>query len=167
MKLISNTLFGKYCKSKEKEFSRRIDYLDWYEKTRNNFDNFLEQPLKLEMFVPCDNDEEILKPQYIAGKEVIYNELVEEFIMDKVKEYNEAKEKVLFEGFNLNQKDFSKLESIFCLTKECFQITFFTKEKGCFMDNLKTNKTYEIKTIEDLIQFELELTESAIKQIGL
>ena len=167
MKLISNILFGKYCKSKEKEFSRRIDYLDWYEKTRNNFDNFLEQPLKLEMFVPCDNDEEILKPQYIAGKEVIYNELVEEFIMDKVKEYNEAKEKVLFEGFNLNQKDFSKLESIFCLTKECFQITFFTKEKGCFMDNLKTNKTYEIKTIEDLIQFELELTESAIKQIGL
>ena len=167
MKLISNTLFGKYCKSKEKEFSRRIDYLDWYEKTRNNFDNFLEQPLKLEMFVPCDNDEEILKPQYIAGKEVIYNELVEEFIMDKVKEYNEAKEKVLFEGFNLNQKDFSKLESIFCLTKECFQITFFTKEKGCFMDNLKTNKTYEIKTIEDLIQYNLHLTENAVKQIGL
>ena len=167
MKLISNTLFGKYCKSKEKEFSRRIDYLDWYEKTRNNFDNFLEQPLKLEMFVPCDNDEEILKPQYIAGKEVIYNELVEEFIMDKVKEYNDAKEKVLFEGFNLNQKDFSKLESIFCLTKECFQITFFTKEKGCFMDNLKTNKTYEIKTIEDLIQYNLQLTENAVKQIGL
>ena len=167
MKLISNTLFGKYCKSKEKEFSRRIDYLDWYEKTRNNFDNFLEQPLKLEMFEPCDEDEEILKPQYIAGKEVIYNELVEEFIMDKVKEYNEAKEKVLFEGFNLNQKDFSKLESIFCLTKECFQITFFTKEKGCFMDNLKTNKTYEIKTIEDLIQYNLQLTENAVKQIGL
>ena len=132
-----------------------------------NYATFLKQPLKLEMFVPCDNDEEILKPQYIAGKEVIYNELVEEFIMDKVKEYNEAKAKVLFEGFNLNQKDFSKLESIFCLTKECFQITFFTKEKGCFMDNLKTNKTYEIKTIEDLIQYNLQLTENAVKQIGL
>ena len=117
MKLISNTLFGKYCKSKEKEFSRRIDYLDWYEKTRNNFDNFLEQPLKLEMFVPCDNDEEILKPQYIAGKEVIYNELVEEFIMDKVKEYNEAKEKVLFENVNIAQakwlvNSFSTIESL-------------------------------------------------------
>ena len=160
MKLISNTLFGKYCKSKEKEFSRRIDYLDWYEKTRNNFDNFLEQPLKLEMFVPCDNDEEILKPQYIAGKEVIYNELVEEFIMDKVKEYNDAKEKVLFEGFEL--------------------VRFIDKENPCYVvSNGENEVTFHIglynfskgvefaKTIEDLIHIQPILTESAIKQIGL
>ena len=144
MKLISNTLFGKYCKSKEKEFSRRIDYLDWYEKTRNNFDNFLEQPLKLEMFVPCDNDEEILKPQYIAGKEVIYNELVEEFIMDKVKEYNDAKEKVLFEGF------------------EIFKGTIYM----CSVPMLKVKDLYQT-TIEDLIHYEPILTENAVKQIGL
>ena len=139
MKLISNTLFGKYCKSKEKEFSRRIDYLDWYEKTRNNFDNFLEQPLKLEMFVPCDNDEEILKPQYIAGKEVIYNELVEEFIMDKVKEYNEAKEKVLFENIPIAQAKW-------------LVNTFST-----------------IESLSDIINTitPIYLTESAIKQIGL
>ena len=164
MKLISSTLFGKYCKSKEKEFSRRINYLDWYERVRNNFDNFLEQQLKLEMFVPCDEDGDILEEpedyeQRLPNMMTEYN--------DEIYRYEQAKEKVLFEGFDLNQKDLSKLESIFCLTKECFQITFFTKEKGCFMDNLKTNKTYEIKTIEDLIQFELELTESAIKQIGL
>ena len=144
MKLISNTLFGKYCKSKEKEFSRRIDYLDWHEKTRNNFDNFLEQPLKLEMFVPCDNDEEILKPQYIAGKEVIYNELVEEFIMDKVKEYNDAKEKVLFEGF------------------EIFKGTIYM----CSVPMLKVKDLYQT-TIEDLIHYEPILTENAVKQIGL
>ena len=144
MKLISNTLFGKYCKSKEKEFSRRIDYLDWYEKTRNNFDNFLEQPLKLEMFVPCDNDEEILKPQYIVGKEVIYNELVEEFIMDKVKEYNDAKEKVLFEGF------------------EIFKGTIYM----CSVPMLKVKDLYQT-TIEDLIHYEPILTENAVKQIGL
>ena len=164
MKLISNTLFGKYCKSKEKEFSRRIDYLDWYEKTRNNFDNFLEQPLKLENFIVCDEEGDILEVPTDYEKRLL-NMMTE--YNDEVYTYYQAKVKVLFEGFNLNQKDFSKLESIFCLTKECFQITFFTKEKGCFMDSLKTNKTYEIKTIEDLIQFELELTESAIKQIGL
>ena len=170
MKLTSMTSFVL-----EQNYTTTLDIsqIDFYDKELSilekirNYAKFLRLPLKLEMFVPCDNDEEILKPQYIAGKEVIYNELVEEFIMDKVKEYNEAKEKVLFEGFNLNQKDFSKLESIFCLTKECFQITFFTKEKGCFMDNLKTNKTYEIKTIEDLIQYNLHLTENAVKQIGL
>ena len=129
-----------------------------------NYANFLKQPLKLEMFVPCDEDGDILEEpedyeQRLPNMMTEYN--------DEIYRYEQAKEKVLVEGFNLNQKDFSKLESIFCLTKECFQITFFTKEKGCFMDNLKTNKTYEIKTIEDLIQFKLELTESAIKQIVL
>ena len=133
-----------------------------------NYAKFLKQPLKLEMFVTCDEEGNVLEepkrwkdylqyPDSFDGNKEWY----------ELYDYQQAKEKVLFEGFNLNQKDFSKLESIFCLTKECFQITFFTKEKGCFMDNLKTNKTYEIKTIEDLIQFKLELTESAIKQIGL
>ena len=139
MKLISNTLFGKYCKSKEKEFKTRLEYLEWYEKTRNNFDEFLEQPLKLERFIPCDDDEEILKPQYIAGKEVIYNELVEEFVMDKVKEYNEAKENVLFENIPIAQakwlvNTFSTIESLSDITN----------------------------TITPIY-----LTESAIKQIGL
>ncbi len=157
MKLISNTLFGKYCKSKEKEFSRRIDYLDWYEKTRNNFDNFLEQPLKLEMYVPCDNDEEILKPQYIAGKEVIYNELVEEFVMDKVKEYNEAKENVLFEGFCINGED----ENIITLEFENTWIEFYKEHKVFMCDN------YVLINVEDLLNYELQLTENAVKQIGL
>jgi hypothetical protein len=51
MKLIENTTFGFECKSKEKNFKTRLEYLDWYEKSRNNYDLFLEQPLKLEMFV--------------------------------------------------------------------------------------------------------------------
>ena len=129
-----------------------------------NYAKFLKQPLKLEMFVPCDEDGDILdEPE---DYELRLPNMMTEY-NDEVYTYYQAKEEVLFEGFNLNQKDFSKLESIFCLTKECFQITFFTKEKGCFMDNLKTNKTYEIKTIEDLIQYNLQLTENAVKQIGL
>ena len=127
-----------------------------------NYAKFLKQPLKLEMFVPCDEEGNIISKFYSEKentKNLTFSQLSNQ--------YQIAETKVLFEGFNLNQKDFSKLESIFCLTKECFQITFFTNEKGCFMDNLKTNKTYEIKTIEDLIQFKLELTASAIKQIGL
>ena len=127
--------------------------------------NFLKQPLKLEMFVPCDEDGDVLEEPKIEEEYV--DERTTQIFAQYQYDLDKAKEKVLFEEFNLNQKDFSKLESIFCLTKECFQITFFTKEKGCFMDNLKTNKTYEIKTIEDLIQFELELSESAIKQIVL
>lgn len=146
---------------------------------------FLRQPLKLEMFVPCDEDGNVLeKPKKTdyqvdvntkcSGWKYLYDsndKLIGYYDDRKWKEdfvkYKQSKEKVLFEGFDLNQKDLSKLENIFCLTKECFQITFFTKEKGCFMDNLKTNKTYEIKTIEDLIEYDLQLTENAVKQIGL
>ena len=127
--------------------------------------NFLKQPLKLEMFVPCDEDVNVLEEPKIEEEYV--DEHTTQIFAQYQYDLDKAKEKVLFEEFNLNQKDFSKLESIFCLTKECFQITFFTKEKGCFIDNLKTNKTYEIKTIEDLIEYDLQLTENAVKQIGL
>ena len=61
MKLISNTSFGKLCKSKENEFSRRIDYLDWFERVRTNFDKFLKQPLNIGMFAPCNHDGNVLK----------------------------------------------------------------------------------------------------------
>ena len=124
-----------------------------------NYAKFLKQTLNLGMFVPCDEN----------GNPIIldteHKECPISWSIDEIEKYKQAKEKVLFEGFDLNQKDLSKLENIFCLTKEYFQITFFTKEKGCFIDNLKTNKTYEIKTIEDLIEYDLQLTENAIKQI--
>ena len=124
-----------------------------------NYAQFLKQTLNLGMFVPCDEN----------GNPIIldteHKECPISWSIDEIEKYKQAKEKVLFEGFDLNQKDLSKLENIFCLTKEYFQITFFTKEKGCFIDNLKTNKTYEIKTIEDLIEYDLQLTENAIKQI--
>ena len=153
--------------NKRKELLRHSEYKNDLENYANiiyNYAQFLKHPLKLEMFVPCDEDGDILdEPE---DYEVRLPNMMTEY-NDEVYRYKQAKEKVLFEGFDLNQKDLSKLENIFCLTKEYFQITFFTKEKGCFIDNLKTNKTYEIKTIEDLIEYDLQLTENAIKQIGL
>ena len=162
--------YGICCVKKEIKLKTLISLKDFvlkYHPTREqivNYAKFIDTPLKLENFIVCDEEGDILEEPTDYEKRLL-NMMTE--YNDEVYTYYQAKEEVLFEGFNLNQKDFSKLESIFCLTKECFQITFFTKEKGCFMDNLKTNKTYEIKTIEDLIQFEIELTESAIKQIGL
>ena len=141
----------------------------------HNYAKFLKQPLKLGMFVPCNKEgnvyayeyEEPIQEDYWSENGTVYSGELFKHDLNRYMKYKKAKEKVLFEGFDLNQKDLSKLENIFCLTKEYFQITFFTKEKGCFIDNLKTNKTYEIKTIEDLIEYDLQLTENAIKQIGL
>ena len=165
MKLISMTSFVLNQKQSE-SFNEKTfinEALISLEKIRN-YANFLRQPLELEMLIPCDEDGDILdEPE---DYEVRLPNMMTEY-NDEVYRYKQAKEKVLFEGFDLNQKDLSKLENIFCLTKEYFQITFFTKEKGCFIDNLKTNKTCEIKTIEDLIEYDLQITESAIKQIGL
>ena len=148
MKLISNTLFGKYCKSKEKEFKTRLEYLEWYEKTRNNFDEFLEQPLKLERFVPCDEDGEILDEprdyeQRLPNMMTEYN--------DEVYTYYQAKVKVLFEGIEFRKNggvNFLKIK----------------EDNFAFHDfNIK----FKNLTVEFLVQYNLQLTENAVKQIGL
>ena len=56
---------------------------------------FLKQPLKLEMFVPCDEDGNILKE---PKKENYTQEELENSVMGcDYLDYNKAKEKVLFE----------------------------------------------------------------------
>ena len=153
MKLISNTLFGKYCKSKEKEFSRRIDYLDWYEKTRNNFDNFLEQPLKLGMFVPCDEEGDILEVP--TNYEMRLLNMTTEY-NDEVYTYYQAKAKVLFEGFEIDKNLYLVYKNEISIGRF---ISYENGSKFLFRDNFKT--------IEDLVEFGFKLTENTIKQIGL
>ena len=76
-----------------------------------NYASFLKQHLTLGMFMPCDED----------GNPIIldteHKECPISWSNDEIEQYKQAKEKVLFEGFDLNQKDLSKLENIFCLTK--------------------------------------------------
>ena len=152
MKLISNTLFGKYCKSKEKEFSRRIDYLDWYEKTRNNFDEFLEQPLKVEMFVPCDEEGNVLEE---PKKWKDYLQYPDSFDGNKewneLYDYQQAKEKVLFEGIEFRTNG---------------GVNFLTIKEDTFAF-FDFNVKFKNLTIEYLIQYNLQLTENAVKQIIL
>ena len=149
MKLISNTLFGKYCKSKEKEFSRRIDYLDWYEKTRNNFDEFLEQPLKVEMFVPCDEEGNVLEEPKIEEEYV--DEHTTQIFAQYQYDLDKAKEKVLFEGIEFRTNG---------------GVNFLTIKEDTFAF-FDFNVKFKNLTIEYLIQYNLQLTENAVKQIRL
>ena len=109
--------------------------------------HFLKQPLKLGMFFPCDEDGNLLDA-FVHIVEGVFS-----------REYQQAKERVLFEGLELNQKDAQKRGDITCLTLSSIQITFFKVENGIFLDELITNKTIEIKTIEDLIPYNLTLIE--------
>ena len=148
MELTSNILFGKYCKSKEKEFKTRLEYLEWYEKTRNNFDEFLEQPLKLERFIPCDDEGDILEEP--TNYEMRLLNMMTEY-NDEVYTYYQAKAKVLFEGFEFRTNG---------------GVNFLTIKEDIFAF-FDFNVKFKNLTIEDLIQYNLQLTENAVKQIGL
>ena len=149
MKLISNTSFGEFCKSKEKEFPTRNVYLDWYEEIRTNYDSFLKQSLNLGMFVPCDEDGNVLEEPsnyqlYELG--VAPND-------EQIKEcgaYEKAKEKFLFEGIEFRTNGVNFL----IINEDTFAFHDF---------NIK----FKNLTVEFLVQYNLQLTESAIKQIGL
>ena len=61
-----------------------------------NYAKFLKQPLELWMFVPCDENGNVLED--IIGNGMIHN------YSEKVKQYEQAKDKVLFEGFEYDNK---------------------------------------------------------------
>lgn len=124
---------------------------------------FLNQPLKLGMFVPCDKDDNVFEIpifeykkenlKYLKGMEL----LIAEETNKRVLQYQNAEENVIFEDWELNQKDISKLENIIFISKDKIQLTFFKKEKSIFLDNFYNNETFEIKTIEDLIPYKLQI----------
>ena len=146
MKLISMTDFILNQKQSE-SFNEKTfinEALISLEKIRN-YAKFLKQPLKLEMFVPCDEEGDILeKPtnyeQRLPNMMIEYN--------DEVYRYKQAKEKVLFEGFEITD------ETEFLISKYGFSLYF---------------NQIEDFNIEHLLTWsnEIQLTENAIKQIGL
>jgi len=135
--LMYNTDFGELCKSKSNIFKIKLEYLLWYELTRSKFDSFLKQPLSLEMFVPCN----------LECKPYKYDDNTGHNAYDR--EYRQAKNRCLFDGFEL----VGETESYYHLIYDsCF--TFLMSKK----DN---------STIESIINKEFKLTATALKQIGL
>ncbi len=150
--LLSNTLFGKYLDTLELSLSA-------YKQIRQNFDLFLSQTLELWMFVPCDEDGNVLKiiPFYEHKKGSDFE------AMQHLK-YNKAKERCLFEGFEVESVN----ENIIWIT-----IKNFNSDNSNFSIQyaIKSRSFHysfnEYKTIEDLIKYKPLLTVTAQKQIGL
>ena len=120
---------------------------------------FLKQPLTLGQFVPCDLAGAILdKPDRDLYKDIdgIYDEFHWEL---NIKIYNEAKERVLFRN-PIVWNNFSEMEAL-----RIENNYFAWKKQG--MNSFELNDISKNETIEDLIEYDLELTESALKQIGL
>lgn len=119
-----------------------------------NYAQFLKQPLTLGMFVPCDEEGNILEEPIISehlldrpgGSPIKSKNTPEAYY------YRKAKERVLFEGFEV-KKDI------------CYK-----GEKRISVDYAIYIPTMRTLTIEELISKKktpLTLTETAIKQIGL
>lgn len=143
MKLISMTSFVLNFKGntaishKAFEFARKV----------KNYAEFLRQPLTLGMFVPLDKQGNLLKGKPLSpapDSEWIRWEN-EEF------EFYKAKERVLFKGFSIREEKRKKFVGV-----EGYEI------EVSLLPKIKM-------TIEDLANDwnHIELTESALKQIGL
>lgn len=111
-----------------------------------NYAKFLKQPLKLEMFVPCDEEGNIISKFYSEKentKNLTFSQLSNQ--------YQIAETKVLFEGIEFRTNG---------------GVNFLTIKEDTFAF-FDFNVKFKDLTIEYLIQYNLQLTENALKQIGL
>lgn len=116
-----------------------------------SYARFLKQPLTLGMFVPSSDEGNVLEePRNFDGKFKDYQKVLNTYL--------EAKEKVLFKGFIVEDIG---LDSI-AIRKNGWIIVRLSKAIGAKWENKNA-----YPNIESLIGFDIELTESAIKQIGL
>jgi len=106
-----------------------------------NYANFLKQPLKLEMFVPCDAEGKVIDAEPCSLGMFEKGNPFYDVYLESQKQWDKAKERVLFEGFNPDRIGHT-IDGVFGFYSSMW-------------------------TIEDLTRFEITLTETAIKQIGL
>lgn len=132
----------------EKEFEKLSKLLIRYAE-------FLRQPLTLAMFVPVDEEVNVLaKPKLTVHQEA-------HFDLDEMEIYHKAQKKVLFEGFILNGEHLENKQ----LHLKIYIDTFEFVE---YHDN-GYGGGYIGESIENLSNCNLQitLTPSALKQIGL
>ena len=116
-----------------------------YRRLRDNYDDFLEQPLKLEMFVPCDEEGNFLE-EPIFHEPNNENEIGNYQIL--IDEYQEAKQKIIFEWFEYD--------------KENDWVTY-NEFARFFVSELQNGK---VEDLFKLIKDEITLTETSKKEIG-
>ena len=127
----------------------------------NAYANFLKQPLQLGFFVPCDENGNVLeKPINFNVWEKMHKSEGSTMGFSEHEKYLKAKERVLFKYFKVVEYSDNTIE-IVSDTAPNFIIPF----------KKLSNKDWEQRYnhIEDLLKsiIKIQLTETAIKQIGL
>lgn len=111
----------------------------------SNYANFLKQPLELWMFIPCDDDGNVLEEPKIEN--MPFCSVNGEGYDYAILKYQQAKEKCLFEG---------------CFYDDEMQV--IRSEKGIDLFYLPKGKLF---SVEMMAKYNLQLTPTAIKQLSL
>jgi len=131
-----------------------------------SYANFLKQPLKLEMFVPCDEDGNVLEePKYYkfyTGFNFIEESFFNNFFDDKDESdfilwniscarYQQEKEKVLFKGCSVCKSEMS--ENVYKIRNKNFDLVSGVTYKELVL-------SLENFTIEKLVFYDIDLSEN-------
>ena len=140
MKLISMTDFV-FSQNTQNTSARRLSEIIGYA-------TFLKRPLTIGMFVPCDDDGNVLELYTKTESEQSADAINRcRFISKEESKWNKAQSKVVFEGFAT-----SEAGGAICDKSGIFNIFWLID------NNWKLSKG--IKTIEDLVSYNLDLTGS-------
>lgn len=151
MKLVSMTDF---ILSQSEKYLNGFITLTEFHKYTLNYANFLKQPLTLGMFVPVKDDEVMIKPK-ISNYD---KEELEASVMGvDVVNFNEAKSKVLFQDFFTSE--------IYPPSKSFELIQEDKKNQICIYKDRPDYFIWNYKTIEELTEKKLVITQTAINQI--
>lgn len=135
-----------------------------------DYANFLKQPLKLEMFVPCKlvNDVWVALSLPIEPEKPYNDKKCDVWMQYEIYliRYQQAKERCLFDGFEFietHSKGISQNLNLFIFPNgENGENRFgLTKKDKSF------RSWFQLFTVEDLVQCNIQLTTTAIKKIGL
>lgn len=148
-KLISMTDF--VFEQKKRSFYGQIESSEILQ-TIYNYTEFLKQPLTLGMFVPCDEDGNILSEPKMIEKRLGFDEIEIDYDYAEVEIYKKAKEKVLFKNVTITPVE------DFYIVKIGGREVWITWTERTIEDIQHINRAYEV---------DFELTESAINQLGL
>ena len=120
-----------------------------------NYATFLKQPLKLEMFVPCDEDGNVLEEPKIEEEYV--DEHTTQIFAQYQYDLDKAKEKVLFEGFKIYDYKFN----VFFYLGRRKTLSYDKKRKDFITIGLLP------ETVEDLINIssQIKLSQTALNSI--
>lgn len=127
----------------------------------SNYATFLKQPLQLGFFVPCDENGNVLEEPK-KWESFLFDPCRCDLCIENTIEcenYKKAKERVLFNN-PIVWNDFNEMETL------KIENNFFAWKKDK-MVKFELNDISKNETIEDLVMYNLQLSETAIKQIGL